>query len=50
MRYNATEQKIVDIITPVMDDLGFDLLWVEYKGGILGVFAENPKDGKAQFG
>jgi len=26
--------------------MGLDLLWVEYKGGILGVFAENPTTGK----
>ncbi|MEM8834096.1 MAG: ribosome maturation factor RimP [Pseudomonadota bacterium] len=46
MRYNATEQKIVDIITPVMKEMGIDLLWLEHKGGILGIYAENPKTGK----
>jgi ribosome maturation factor RimP len=46
MRLNAIEQKVADIISPVMTDMGIDLLWVEYKGGVLGVFAENPKTGK----
>ncbi len=46
MRLNAIEQKVMEIISPVMDDIGIDLLWVEYKGGILGVFAENPQTGK----
>ncbi len=46
MRLTALEQQVIDIIRPVTDDMGFDLLWVEYKGGILGVFAENPKTGK----
>lgn len=46
MRLNALEQKVTDIISPVMDEMGFDLLWVEYKGGVLGVFAENPKTNK----
>lgn len=46
MRLTNLEQKIIDIIRPVTDDMGIDLLWVEYKGGILGVYAENPKTGK----
>lgn len=46
MRLNELEQKIADIISPVMDDMGIDLLWVEYKSGIVSVFAENPKTGK----
>lgn len=46
MRLTALEQKIADIITPAMRDMGFDLLWVEFKGGVLGVYAENPKTGK----
>lgn len=43
MRYTALEEKLVDLITPVLDDMGLALLWLEYKGGVLGVFAENPK-------
>ncbi len=46
MRLTNLEQKIVDIIRPVTDDMGIELLWVEYKGGILGVYAENPTTGK----
>lgn len=46
MRLTTMEQKIADMITPVLEDMGFDLLWVEYKGGVLGVFAEDPKTGK----
>ena len=46
MRLTTLEQKIADLITPVMDDMGFDLLWVEFKAGILSVYAENRKTGK----
>ena len=46
MRLTALEQKISDIISPVLDEMGFDLLWVSYKGGILGVFVENRITGK----
>ena len=46
MRLTAIEQKIADIISPAMKDMGFELLWVEYKGDILGVYAENPSTGK----
>jgi ribosome maturation factor RimP len=40
------EERVKDIITPVLDEMGIDLLWVEFKGDILGIFAENPKTGK----
>ena len=46
MRLTNLEQKISDIIAPVITDMGLELLWVEHKGGILGVFAENPTTGK----
>lgn len=46
MRPTALEEKVAELISPVLKDLGLDLLWVAYKGGILGVFAENPKTGK----
>jgi len=46
MKLTNLEQKIITIIEPVLKDMGLDLLWVEYKGGILGVFAENPTTGK----
>ncbi len=46
MRPTSLELKIADIIAPVITEMGFNLLWVEYKGGILGVYAENAKTGK----
>ncbi|HPD83194.1 MAG TPA: ribosome maturation factor RimP [Alphaproteobacteria bacterium] len=46
MRLTGIEERVKDIITPVLDDMGIDLLWVEFKGGILSIFAENPKTGK----
>jgi ribosome maturation factor RimP len=46
MRLSALEQKISDIVAPVIQAEGFELLWVDFKGGILGIYAENPKTGK----
>jgi ribosome maturation factor RimP len=46
MQHSTLEQKIADIISPVVTEMGIDLLWVEYKGDILSVFAENPATGK----
>ena len=46
MRLNILEQKIYDLLAPVVSDLGFDLLWVEYKKDVLGIFAENPSTNK----
>ena len=46
MRLTALEQKISDIIAPVLDEMGFEVLWVEYKAGILSVFTENRTTGK----
>lgn len=45
MKLNALEQRIDGIIRPVIEELGFSLNWIEYKGGTLQVFAENPKNG-----
>lgn len=45
MKLNSLEQKIDDIIRPVIEDLGFELNWIEYKSGTLQIFAENPKNG-----
>ncbi len=50
MKHTGLEQKIADIISPVVTDMGIDLLWVQYKGGILSVFAENPATGKLTLG
>lgn len=34
------------MISPAIADLGINLLWVDYRGDILSVFAENPDTGK----
>ena len=46
MRHSTLEQRIADIISPALQDMGIDLLWVEYKSDILTIYAENPKTGK----
>lgn len=46
MHYSTLEQNVSNIITPVIEGLGFELLWVEFKGGALQIFAENPKTQK----
>jgi len=46
MRHSTLEQRIADIIAPAIAEMGIDLLWVEYKGDILTVYAENPATGK----
>jgi ribosome maturation factor RimP len=46
-KLNQTEQKIADIATPVVEDMGFELLYVTLKGQendhILEIVAENPE-------
>lgn len=37
------EQKIADIIRPVIEDLGYDLVAVDMRDGALQVMAENPE-------
>lgn len=46
MRLSGFERKIVDIITPVADDMGFRILWVEHSADTLTVYAENRKTGQ----
>lgn len=46
MRLTGIEERVKDIITPALADMGIDLLWVEFKGGILSIYAENPKTNK----
>jgi len=43
MKKTPLEQKVSDIVEPAIKDLGFELVWVEFKGGILQILAENPK-------
>jgi ribosome maturation factor RimP len=46
MKQSALETKVSDLIRPVVEDLGFALVLVEYAGGILSIFAEDPATGK----
>lgn len=46
MRLTGIEERVKDIIAPVIEELGLEILWVQYKGGILSIFAENPTTGK----
>ncbi len=45
MRQTPLENKIIGLAEPVLKDLGFDLVMLEFKGGVLQVLAENPKTG-----
>lgn len=46
MKQSALEVKVTDLIRPVVEDLGFRLVLVEYAGGILQILAEDPQTGK----
>ncbi len=46
MKQSALEQKIDGIARPVVEDLGYRLVLVEYEGGILQLLAEDPATGK----
>lgn len=46
MRLSGFERKIVDIIAPVAEDMGFRVLWVEHSADTLTVYAENTKTGQ----
>ena len=46
MQLSALEQTITDLIRPVVEELGFRLVLVDYTGGVLQVFAEDPETGK----
>ncbi|MEM6811963.1 MAG: ribosome maturation factor RimP [Pseudomonadota bacterium] len=41
-----TENKITELLAPVLEKMGFDLLWLEIKSNILTIYAENPKTAK----
>ncbi len=45
MSSTPLEHKLIKISEPVIKDLGFDLVLLEFKGGILQIFAENPSTG-----
>ena len=40
---SAIEVKVTEIITPVAEDMGFRIVEVTLKGGILQILAENPE-------
>ena len=40
---SAIENKVTEIITPVAEDMGFRVVDVTLKGGILQILAENPE-------
>lgn len=45
MRLSTIEQKIDGIIRPVIEELGFDLIWIEFGSGALQIFAQDSKTG-----
>jgi len=45
MKQTPLERKIIGIAEPVLKDLGFELVLLEFKGGVLQILAENPKTG-----
>jgi len=46
MKLSPIEQKITDLIRPIVTDLGFRLVLVDYTGGTLQIFAEDPATGR----
>jgi ribosome maturation factor RimP len=45
MRQTPLENKLTAIAAPVIQDLGFELVMLEFKSGVLQIFAEDPKTG-----
>ncbi len=45
MKNTPLEHRIIKIAGPVIKDLGFEIVMLEFKGGILQILAENPKTG-----
>ncbi len=45
MKNTPLEHKIIRISQPVIEDLGFRLVLIEFKSGILQILAEDPKTG-----
>jgi ribosome maturation factor RimP len=45
MQNTPLEHKIIRIIEPVIKDLGFNLVMLEFKGGVLQILAEDPRTG-----
>lgn len=45
MQNTPLEHKIIRIVEPVIKDLGFNLVMLEFKSGILQILAEDPRTG-----
>ena len=45
MKNTPLEHKLIGISEPVIKDLGFELVTLEFKSGVLQIFAEDPKTG-----
>ena len=45
MKNTPLEHKLVRIVEPVISDMGFNLVLLEFKGGVLQILAEEPKTG-----
>jgi ribosome maturation factor RimP len=45
MKNTPLEHKLIGIAQPVLQDLGFDLVLLEFKSGVLQILAENPQTG-----
>lgn len=46
MKLSVLEQKIDDLARPIIEEMGFRLVLVDYQGGILSLLAEDPATGK----
>jgi ribosome maturation factor RimP len=45
MKNTPLEHKLVRIVEPVLKDMGFNLVLLEFKGGVLQILAEDPRSG-----
>lgn len=45
MKQTPLEHKLIGIADPVLKDLGFQLVQLEFKSGVLQILAENPETG-----
>ena len=45
MKNTPQELKIINIVRPAIEDLGYRLVLVEFQSGILQILCENPADG-----
>lgn len=45
MKNTPLEHKLIRIVEPVLKDMGFNLVMLEFKGGVLQILAEDPRSG-----